>query len=58
MLLSPIWGGPVMSLDLRQITHTVCKVCPKRFTHVKIFSIGRIAKGRFAALISLLAKDL
>jgi len=27
-----------MSLDLRQITPTVCKVCPKRFSHVKVFN--------------------
>lgn len=44
---------PVMSLDPRQITHTLCNICPKRFTHVKTLPTGMIAKGRFAALTSL-----
>lgn len=49
---------PVMSLDPRQITYTVCNICPKRFTHVKILSAGLTAKGRFAALTSLLSNGL
>lgn len=44
---------PVRSPDPRQIIHTVCNTCPKRFTHVKILPPGMIAKGRFAALTSL-----
>lgn len=49
---------PVMSLDPRQITHTVHNICTKRFTHVRIFPTGTTAKGRFAALMSLPGNNL